>query len=510
MKVAFYVVYPNEFVHFEPLRRHLPEAEYVVGYQHREQDQRAQILEILRGRGYPCVDIGTADLSQYDAYVIRYYTRGELLFPKATRRIRIMYGYLNKNNTTYALENTLYDLVLTYGPWATRHMEPYAPCCEVGNMHLDSGFAAGDNRFPAPTLGKPRVLYLPTLSFRDQPDMDFSSALASHSYLSALASEFELSIKLHPDAAAYNPKLPELYRSVPGAQVIVAHDDIKPFMRTCAAVISDFSGTIFEAMGLGIPVVLLTPSSQTPFAGGRCFLSLNAIEERRIYQELGTHNVDPQRLVESVHEAIRRGPARDEVRNLFYRPEHLDGHAGARAAEAIRAAVASPPQRNNTQEQMRRLLFEIGRLAWPGAAEYAIELQRPDLFRNVIEAKRATAADMSILPSGVFGVRKAFAAMRFLSRNAPLLGISRWRAVREAIRSLRGPAWPSRVLAALRRRGERIESVGGGGCAFGDQGNRLSSRSAEEGDAVTGREFAAGVGEAPPGASNAWQMPTSL
>jgi hypothetical protein len=452
MKVALYVIYPNEFAHFEPLRKHLPEAEYVVGYQHREQDNRAQILEILRGRGYPCVDIGTADLSQYDAYVLRYYTRGELLFPQETRRFRIMYGYLNKNNTTYALENALYDLVFTYGPWATRYMEPYAPCCEVGNMHLDSGFTADDNGFSARTGGKPRVLYLPTLSFRHQPDMDFSSAQASRPYLSALASEFELAIKLHPDALVYNPKLPDLYRSVPGAQVFEAHEDIKPFMRTCAAVISDFSGTIFEAMGLGIPVVLLNQSSQSPMVGGRCFLSLDAAEERRLYQELGTHNVDPSRLVASVHEAIRRGPAREEVRNLFYRPEHLDGQAGARAAEAIRAAVASPPPRNNTQEQMRRLLFETGRLAWAGAAEYAMELQRPDLFRNVIEGKRATAADMSILPSGVFGVRKAFAAMRFLSRNAGLLGISRWRAVREAIRSLRGPAWPSRVVAALRRR----------------------------------------------------------
>jgi hypothetical protein len=30
MRIAFYVIYPNEFVHFEPLRKHLPEAEYVV------------------------------------------------------------------------------------------------------------------------------------------------------------------------------------------------------------------------------------------------------------------------------------------------------------------------------------------------------------------------------------------------------------------------------------------------------------------------------------------------
>jgi hypothetical protein len=460
MKVAFYVIYPNEFAHFEPLRKHLPEAEYVVGYQHREQDNRAQTLEILRGRGYPCVDIGTADLSRYDAYVIRFYTRGELLFPKATRRIRIMYGYLNKNNTTYALENALYDLVFTYGPWATRYMEPYAPCCEVGNMHLDSGFTAGEHELPAPTPGKPRVLYLPTLSFRDQPDMDFSSAQACRPYLSALANEFELAIKMHPDAAELNPKLPELYRSVPGARVIEAHEDIKPLMRTCAAVISDFSGSIFEAMGLGIPVVLLNQSSQSPFAGGRCFLSLDQAEERRLYQQLGTHNVDPSRLVESVREAIRQGPAREEVRNIFYRPEHLDGQAGARAAAAIRAAVASPPTRNNTQEQMRRLLFETGRLAWPRAAEYAMELQRPDLLRNVIEGKRATAADLSILPQGRFGVRKAFAAMRFLSRNAGLLGISKWRAVREAIRSLRGPTWPSRVFAALfRGRGPRASET---------------------------------------------------
>jgi hypothetical protein len=406
MNVALYIVYPYEPFQFETLRRHLPEAEYLVGYHGRSNDRRTETIELLQRNGLPYREIGGADLNQYGAYVLRYYTCGELLFPVHTRRVRMMYGYANKNNSTFSPENALYDLILSYGPWATRNLEPYAPVAEVGNHRLDRAFPL--DRCSLKSGERPTVLYLPTVSYSNIPEFNFSSADPYLASLAKLAEQVNLSVKLHPDTVLYNPELTRRYNELTGVKVLNPYDDVVPEMARATAVISDFSGAVFESMALGVPVVLCRCAAESPFKRGRCFLSLNEQEDLQLYRELGVHNFDPRRLVEDVFRAIELGPVPDEVFHRYYRPDLLDGNSGARGAQAIRETIRRPPPRSNTQVQSQMSLYRSGMVPFKDAAHYAVELGRKDLLDNVLELQSKWQGKKSVLANSSRSLRCTF------------------------------------------------------------------------------------------------------
>lgn len=183
-----------------------------------------------------------------------------LMLGENTLHIRVMYGYA-KDYWNYARWNSNYDLIFTYGPYATRRLTSYAPCAEVGNPRVPYPIGEVysvyniDGELIRKNIAsrKKIILYCPTwgeLSSFDQFDCEILSLL----------SEYDVFIKLHhlTDYTRY-PNTLRLFRSKQ-IQLFDERTNLFDLLLLSDFVISDYSGAIYDAMLLKKKIILLDKS----------------------------------------------------------------------------------------------------------------------------------------------------------------------------------------------------------------------------------------------------------
>lgn len=276
---------------------------------------------------------------------------------RGTRLVRIMYSAAGKNYT-YGADNGAYDLILTVGPYSEERLRDVAPCVSVGMPRYD---ALHGGRLDAAALkraygigaGRPMLLYLPTWGVECSIDRYAEKIIGS-------ADRFEVVVKPHPLTC-----LRETHRlrffSQTGVRLITEDCSLVELLAMADVVVSDYSGSLFEALAADKRLLLLDLDAQT-------------LGDSRLYEKEGPEHqyrdVAPRvrgpeeyevRLAEALADAEPWPTRRRECAERFF--AHRDGSSGEKAARAMenfigrhRLAMAFGRWRDRLESGPERLL----------------------------------------------------------------------------------------------------------------------------------------------------------
>lgn len=168
--------------------------------------------------------------------------------------VRIMYGYA-KDDWNYGEWNRHYDLIFTYGKYASERLARYATCIESGHPRMvpdaiEQAFALRRKK----ACGRPTILYCPTYGVH-------SSLREFDGIVWQLTDVYDIVIKLHHLNDLEN--CPNLIEGSQSGNIVI-HDertDLIVLLPECDLVISDHSGAIFDAMLFEKKIVLIDPQT---------------------------------------------------------------------------------------------------------------------------------------------------------------------------------------------------------------------------------------------------------
>jgi len=178
-------------------------------------------------------------------------------------RIRVMYGYA-KDAWNYADWNRGFDLILTYGPYAQRALSVKAPSVPIGHpRHSLNNTPATDitsvtgQRLSGwlSSSGRETLLYCPTWG-------DLSSFRWFKQAVGMLTERYKIIIKLHHLTALTGDYELEI---IEHQHLFVCDETVDLFdlFSISDAVISDYSGAIFDAMLANKRIVLVNALEET-------------------------------------------------------------------------------------------------------------------------------------------------------------------------------------------------------------------------------------------------------
>ncbi|WP_374717696.1 CDP-glycerol glycerophosphotransferase family protein [Neobacillus sp.] len=181
-----------------------------------------------------------------------------LVLGSNTFHMRIMYGYA-KDYWNYADWNMNYDLIFTYGPYATERLNLLAPCVEVGNPRVPFPLVKNFNELrdvqgeKIESIGQGNrkvILYCPTWG-------ELSSIKYFDRQLPGLLVEYDVIVKLHHLSSYTNYS--NLVRFFNNRRIAIFDERTNLFdlLLISDLVISDYSGAIFDAMLLEKKILLL-------------------------------------------------------------------------------------------------------------------------------------------------------------------------------------------------------------------------------------------------------------
>lgn len=189
-------------------------------------------------------------------------------FAQINAKYRIRYGYsilTAKPNPTYNPSQKLwFDAIICHGPQEAEVMKAYTETYNISPMKYD-GFTKEKH------TGKPILLYLPTSG-------DVSSADQTEEIIACLKDDFRIIVRMHAHIAhKQNAEEEARYNSIKKLADEVC-DDTTPlldWLRTADVVLSDNSGSIYEALYSQTPVAVFAESVKTRKIGN--ILPLHAI-----------------------------------------------------------------------------------------------------------------------------------------------------------------------------------------------------------------------------------------
>ena len=216
-------------------------------------------------------------------------------------------------------------------------MAHFAPALPLGHPRqqevLSDSFALAARDRYAPTLNPdlPTVLYAPTWGSLSSFDR-YADALL------ALSDRYNLLFKLHHLTAEREKDRVAKLRDK-GVQFFGAGDDFFALAVLTDAVISDYSGAIFDAGLLGKPVVLF----DLPDAVGTAKMDADSLEITR-RTDLGQVVADPADVGSVLRAALSCAQADSALKRSLYADETDPLDAMARAIVALAAGEIEPTQ----------------------------------------------------------------------------------------------------------------------------------------------------------------------
>ena len=255
---------------------------------------------------------------------------------RKSRVVFVQYGYA-KEPHNFGGWRGFADLNIAYGPYAAAKMAHFAPALPLGHPRqqevLSDGFtqAARDRYGPSLNPDLPTVLYAPTWG-------PLSSFERYGDALLALSDRYNLLFKLHHLTAEREKDRVAKLRDE-GVQFFGAGDDFFALAVLADAVISDYSGAIFDAGLLGKPVVLF----DLPDAVGTAKMDPDSLEITR-RADLGQVVADPADVAAGLQAALSEPLADSTLIQSLYadEPDPLD--AMAKAIAAVAAGEIEPTQ----------------------------------------------------------------------------------------------------------------------------------------------------------------------
>lgn len=198
--------------------------------------------------------------------------------------IRYRYSVVTKPEFSYRLDNTLlFDCILCYGSQDARAFSAYTRTLKIGNPRSE-GF------IQKPAAGKRRVLYAPTY----HAGLDFDRIA---DILEKLRKNYHITLKLHPGSEFLDDEN-EMAKQLRSScdECIHGNEDIMRLLETTDLLISDYSGAVFDAMSVGVPVAVVR-------AGDR----IHATRDGSVLNNLITDGVIPCcYCAEDMEDTVRR------------------------------------------------------------------------------------------------------------------------------------------------------------------------------------------------------------
>jgi hypothetical protein len=330
MSMTFYVSEPWDYHNWEPVLRHLQDAQvHVVPFWTRaERGEGAagvrRTLGWLQARGIKAAH-GELILEPHLLATLPI-IKPRPVSARYCRLVRMQYAVISKQYT-YSAKNAEYDCVLVASRFGRDLLARHGVRTEVvGYPKLDDVFNGVLTRARARTqLGIPPdrtvVLYAPTFG----SDCAVERVAAA---FAGLSGSIDLLLQLHPVSYVAERErfttLPLRFRWIDEADASIAT------VVAADAVVTDYSGVAFEACAIDRPVVLLDNPD------------LDATEDvERLYRDFAPRVVQPQELCAAVEGALAH-PERFAQQRAHYRERFFEHHgqAGRRAAEALRGLEA--------------------------------------------------------------------------------------------------------------------------------------------------------------------------
>lgn len=225
--------------------------------------------EVLKDNSYKFITTNDIAERQYKVCLAPYPV---INFAQINTKYRIRYGYsilTAKPNPTYNPSQKLwFDAIICHGPQETEMMKAYTETYNISPMKYD-GFLKKAHK------GKPILLYLPTSG-------DVSSADQTEEILTTLRGEFRIIVRMHAHIAhKQNAEEAARYDAIKNLADEIC-DDTTPltdWLREADVVLSDNSGSIYEAIYSQTPVAVFAKSVKTRKMGNILPLHATLIED---------------------------------------------------------------------------------------------------------------------------------------------------------------------------------------------------------------------------------------
>ena len=290
--VGFIISHPFHLSIYGNLAKHFRNPVFIIETRKKEPfDFSAEFLASVPG---DVVTLKTDELTDVDGMldVVFALTPVHVLsFFSKTKVVALQYS-LSKEVYQYGLWRSIADLNITFGPYSFERVRGHCIAAVGGNPRFD--------KVPRKTPGGEGLLYMPTYG-------ELSSLSTFAQALPLLPSNMKIKVKTHHASEFKDAELIRTIALDERVQIVDGYHDGLSEIAAADMVLSDYSGSIFDALYMGKPVALL----QVPFHQSRERTSSESIEIARA-QEIGPVARNAVELLSDLEGA--RDPIWDEKR----------------------------------------------------------------------------------------------------------------------------------------------------------------------------------------------------
>lgn len=255
LKVAFIGWNQFQLIHVSELIKYMPNSVFILENKH---NSLANFdTNLLNRPDIPIIPCSSKNIHKldnlYDVIITQTVFTDIHKFTKA-KIAMIQYGYA-KEAHNYGPWRSLADICFTYGAYATKKIDHFCPTYEVGYLRqasvTDPLFLSTAKKRYSHLIkpNKKTILYLPTWG-------EYSSKGQYLDQIIAMNKKYNVLIKIHHNTDLLSLKKIKIK---PTLQLLGANDDALQLIALSDIVISDYSGSIFDAIYCKKPVVLLDP-----------------------------------------------------------------------------------------------------------------------------------------------------------------------------------------------------------------------------------------------------------
>lgn len=282
------------YIHFhriaEELERRGYEVEYIIYTPYHINNRVMRLIQSFKEYQVPFYGFEELFLNKrkYDVLLAPYYMPGFQLLNKDIKKIRLLYGYA-KDRWNYAEWNKGFDLVLSYGDYATQRLSKYTEVVNIGHPRQRDKYKSRVKDIRGQVISKSLfnndrvLLYCPTWA-------DLSSLQVFMDNVKQLTQEFKVIVKLHHgNILSGNNGIWESLINEGNVYLFDEFTDLFDLLQFADLVLSDYSGAIFDAMLFKIPIVLLDVIDESITDTG--VVNLNKMQNISVYDEETSKNM---------------------------------------------------------------------------------------------------------------------------------------------------------------------------------------------------------------------------
>lgn len=262
-RIGFVLHAADLFNHYKNVLAQLSEGSFELIITPSVGASRKRLVDVLNAEGYPHVELGEILKSRkkYRVLVTNHPISGGGMYrylPEKLGQINVRFMYaIGKARHNFSAWNLIYDMILCHGPYQAKNFGfcRRASVVQMGYPRYDHYFDLSfDKRAFLQKLGadpsRPTILWVPTWSDLSSLDLFLDS-------ISSITDEYNVLIKPHPLTVSKEPHRIERIKRTNLSLISDELTDITELYAASDFVLSDYGGTIFSALYLDKPLLLL-------------------------------------------------------------------------------------------------------------------------------------------------------------------------------------------------------------------------------------------------------------